>query len=119
MLALGAEHGGLGAHLAPVPAVQCTVQYSTVQYSTVQYLPVLATLSCARWRCVALLRLVSMLTPGRANTATAGLLEGRYREISRPPCNTQLELQTRVAEDYATEKAPSRDTKVLRDGRVG
>ena len=56
-----------------------TVQYSTVQCSTVQYLPVLATLSCARWRCVALLRLVSMLTPGRANTATAGLLEGRYR----------------------------------------
>ena len=79
VLALRAEHGGLGAHLAPVPAVQCTVQYSTGQYSAVQYLPVLATLSCARWRCVALLRLVSMLTPGRANTATAGLLEGRYR----------------------------------------
>ena len=59
-------------------SVQCsTVQYNAVQY--VQYLPVLATLSCARWRCVALLRLVSMLTPGRANTATAGLLEGRYR----------------------------------------
>ena len=59
-------------------SVQCsTVQYSTGQYSAVQYLPVLATLSCARWRCVALLRLVSMLTPGRANTATAGLLEGR------------------------------------------
>ena len=35
MLALGAEHGGLGAHLAPVPAVQCTVQYSTMKYSTV------------------------------------------------------------------------------------
>ena len=59
--------------------LQYSVQCSTVQCSTVQYLPVLATLSCARWRCVALLRLVSMLTPGRANTATAGLLEGRYR----------------------------------------
>ena len=57
--------------------LQYSVQCSTVQCSTVQYLPVLATLSCARWRCVALLRLVSMLTPGRANTATAGLLEGR------------------------------------------
>ena len=32
VLALRAEHGGLGAHLAPVPAVQCTVQYMTVQY---------------------------------------------------------------------------------------
>ena len=59
--------------------LQYSVQCSTVQCSTVQYLPVLATLSCARWRCVALLRLVSMLTPGRANTATAGLLEGRER----------------------------------------
>ena len=59
--------------------LQYSVQCSTVQGSTVEYLPVLATLSCARWRCVALLRLVSMLTPGRANTATAGLLEGRYR----------------------------------------
>ena len=57
--------------------LQYSVKCSTVQCSTVQYLPVLATLSCARWRCVALLRLVSMLTPGRANTATAGLLEGR------------------------------------------
>ena len=59
--------------------LQYSVKCSAVQYNAVQYLPVLATLSCARWRCVALLRLVSMLTPGRANTATAGLLEGRYR----------------------------------------